>query len=202
MRFQLVERALGGRQRLDVEALEQRARPEFRLFETARRCDRRPCRRWRLLSRSRKSQHFREGMVEPQPGRRAAEQMKILRETPPDPARVASRLRRRRASARRSFRGDALAVEHAVHVVVGHDEKPSRIRERLVVGEPLRVGMAMRADDRQVGDRPVKLARDRPRRRIRRKQPIRMELKRLAPWRDLPKMPSGQSVKTIYWSSG
>ncbi len=56
---------------------------------------------------------------------------------------------------------DALGVEHAEDVVVGLDEERGRIRKGFVLGEPARVGMAVRGDDGQVFDGLVELRSDR-----------------------------------------
>ena len=47
---------------------------------------------------------------------------------------------------------DAPAVKHAENVVVGPDEKLGGIGKRLVVGEPRRAGVPVRAEDGQVAD--------------------------------------------------
>jgi hypothetical protein len=46
--------------------------------------------------------------------------------------------------------------------VIGLQQQRGGMAERLVQCEPRRVGMAMRADDRQVRDFGVEFARDRP----------------------------------------
>ncbi len=76
----------------------------------------------------------------------------------------------------RSSRRDSLAVEHAEHVVVRRDEERGRIREWRVVGEPLRIGVAVRAHDRETGHSRVEPARQRARCRVRGKQSIRIEV--------------------------
>ena len=45
--------------------------------------------------------------------------------------------------------------------MVGRDEQPRGIGERLVLGEPARLGMAMRGEDRQIAHLLVEPARDR-----------------------------------------
>ena len=121
------------------------------------------------------AEDFGEGVVEPQPGRRAAEQMKVLGEAAPDFARIG--LDRAAVDPRHAevLETHALAVEHAMHVVVGNDEQPRRIGERRVVGEPLRIGVAVRADDRQAGDRRVERARNVARLGIGGKQSVRVQ---------------------------
>jgi hypothetical protein len=68
----------------------------------------------------------------------------------------------------------ALAVEHPEDVVIGDDEQRRRIRKRLVLREPRRIGVSVRTDDRQVLDRAIELARDRAGLGIGRKQAIGM----------------------------
>ena len=76
---QIVERAVGGRDHFDVEALEQRARPELGPSPGSRRCGRRRRRRCSAsAARSRPNTRL-EGVVEPEPRRRAAEQMIVAR---------------------------------------------------------------------------------------------------------------------------
>ncbi len=156
---EIVERALRRRQRLDVESLEERARPELGPLQTDG---------YVIVSlvgvlgaqALAEAKDFREGVVEPEPGRRAAEQMKVLGETAPDFARIG--FDRAAVDARHAqvLETHALAVEHAMHVVVGNDEQPRRVGERRVVRKPLRIRVAVRADDRQLGDRSVERAGD------------------------------------------
>ena len=47
---------------------------------------------------------------------------------------------------------DALAVQHPVQVVVRRQQQLGGVGERRVAGEPLRIGVAVRADDRQIAD--------------------------------------------------
>ena len=55
---------------------------------------------------------------------------------------------------------DALRIEHAEDVVVRLDEQRRRVGEGLVLGEPARIGVAVRRDDRQVADAGIEAARD------------------------------------------
>ena len=90
MPAQVVERAFGRRDRLDVEALEERARPKFRRRQTLGDAveigvgirGREP-----LVEIEKR----REGMVEPGARRRAAEEVIMLGEAAPDLARIGSR---------------------------------------------------------------------------------------------------------------
>ena len=59
--------------------------------------------------------------------------------------------------------------------MVGDDEQLRWIGERRVVGEPLRIGVPVRAQDRQFGDRRMKLAGDRAGLRFGGKQTVRVQ---------------------------
>ena len=154
---EIVERALRRRQRLDVEPLKQRARPELGTLQAG----------GDVIvglvgvpgaEALMEAEDFREGVVEPEPGRRAAEQMKVVGEAAPDLAWIG--FYRAAVGPRHAqvLETRALTVEHAMHVVVGNDEQPCRVGEGSVVGEPSRVGVAVRTDDRQLGDRSVEVA--------------------------------------------
>ena len=86
--------------------------------------------------------------------------MKVLGEPAPDFSRFG--LDRAAVDSRHAevLEAHVLTVEHAMHIVVGNDEQPRRIGEGRIVREPLRVGVAVRAEDRQPGDRSVEPARD------------------------------------------
>ena len=73
----------------------------------------------------------------------------------------------------------ALAVEHAEDIVVGRDQQLGRIGEGFVQREPGRIGVAVRADDRQVLDFGIQPAGHGARLRIRWKQAIRMKFQGL-----------------------
>jgi len=73
------------------------------------------------------------------------------------------------------LKGHAGAVEHPVEVVVGREQQAGGVGEGRVRREPLRVGVAVRADDRQAGHFFVEPARHAPHRRVRREQPIFVE---------------------------
>ncbi len=134
----MIERVGGGvgrRQDLDVEPLEQRARPERVLAETIRDHVVQPVgvrRRQAFLD----PEQRRERTLEPEPGRGAAEQGPVRGERAPDDATV--RLDRSAVPTRHAetLERNALAVEHAEDVMIGHDEEPSGIGEVLVPREP------------------------------------------------------------------
>ena len=132
---EVVERALGRRQHFDVEALIEGARPELGPHEGVGDSVVEPVgvlRRRLLLD----AEDGGEGVVQPQPGRRAAEQREVGGEQAPDRARV---LFDRAAVEPRHADGlgrNPLAVEHPVHVMIGDDEQPRRIGEGPVLGEP------------------------------------------------------------------
>src|SRR5690606_7642267 len=74
---------------------------------------------------------------------------------------------------------DALAVEHAEHVVVRHQQQLGGVGEGLVAGPPGRIGVAMRADDRQPGHLRVQATGDRALRGIGREQAVFVQAERL-----------------------
>ncbi len=98
---EIVVRALGGREQLDVEAVEQGARaegvasPELRVDPVVIEVG------GRRLERDVDAEHLGEDMVEPEPRRRAAEQVIMRREQPPGLARI-GRWTARRDAARRA----------------------------------------------------------------------------------------------------
>ncbi len=162
---QRIERRFGRRDDLDVEALEQRARAEGRLRQARVDAVEVTVRRFRgqpLVD----AEHRVERMVEPDARRRAAEEMVARGEGVPYLARVA--VGRRAIAARNAefFERHALAVQHPENVVIRRDEQRGRVGERRVVGKPLRIGVAVRAHDRQGRNRRVEAAREVPRRRI------------------------------------
>jgi hypothetical protein len=63
--------------------------------------------------------------------------------------------------------------------MVRHDQQVRRIGEGLVIGEPCRIGVAMRADDRQVGHRGIEGARDVAGARLGREQAVGMKVEGL-----------------------
>ena len=127
---QVVERALGGGDHLDAEAVEQRARPELRAGEAVGDMvvvvvgglGREP---------PVEAEHRLERVVEPEPRRRAAQQVVVLGEAAPDRAAVG--LGRAAVGARHAEVGErhALRVQHAEDVVVGGDEELRRVGKRL-----------------------------------------------------------------------
>ena len=77
-----------------------------------------------------------EGVVEPEAGGGAAEEVVVAGEDAPDFARGRRCRWPSTLGMPRDFEGDALRVEHAEDVVVGLDEEGGGIGEGLVVGEP------------------------------------------------------------------
>ncbi len=174
MRGQRIERALGRGDHLDLEALEQGARPEIRpgeAFADAVEIVVGGLRR----EPHRHAEQLGEGLVEPQPRRRAAKQVIVLGELAPDLACVG--LDRSAVLARDAhlLERHALAVEHAENVVVRSDEQPRGVREWRVLRIPARVGVAVRRDDRQVAHFAVEPAGHRAGREIHREQAIRID---------------------------
>ena len=55
---------------------------------------------------------------------------------------------------------NALTEEHPEDIMVGYDEKPCRIREEMVLGEPARIGVAVRTDDGELFDAAIEITRN------------------------------------------
>ena len=156
---QIVGRPVGGGDHLELEALEQRPRQEVRPREA-----RRDAviifvggkRRQRLGE----PEQVRERRVEPQPRRRAAEQMVVFGKAPPDGAPIA--FGQPAILARHAQRAQIhpLAHQHARHIMVGHDQQLRRVGKWRVFGIPARLGVPVRADQRQVADALEQIARD------------------------------------------
>ena len=166
MVLERIERAFGGGQHLEAIAVEQRPRTEV-------------VARQRLgddieiqiagfrIQPDRQAEHLVEHPVEPHPARRAAKQVVVFGQDTPGGARIGG------ASANpQILQLHTLRIEHAEQVMVGHQQQFGGIFERGVLGEPLRIGMPVRADDRQAGDVPIQHLRDGPGRRVRGEQPI------------------------------
>ena len=155
-----VERTFGRRNHLDPEAVEQGARAEGvgrqRCGDTVVIEVRR--RRFELHL---DPERFGKYPVHPHPRRGAAEEMVILREQAPACPRVGIGV----ADAERVER-DALRIEHPEHIMIGMEQQLGCVAERRIVRKPAGVGMAVRADDGQVRDFPVKPPRDAPLPRI------------------------------------
>ena len=170
---QRIDRGFRRGQRLDVETFEQCARPECGLLQLAG--DQVVeaigiARIQPLLD----AEQRRKAVLHPQPGRRAAEQVPVARQQAPDRARIA--LGRAAVGTRHAQRLErhALAVEHPEDVVVRDHEQGRRIAERLVAGEPGRIAMTVRADDRQRCHLAIQAPGDRPRILLRREQDVGM----------------------------
>ena len=110
--------------------------------------------------------------------RRAAEQLVVRGEDAP---RLAGLFVAELAADRDAEVGqvDALAVQDAVHVVVGREQQVGRVPERDVVGDPHRGHVPVGRDDGEVLDLLVQLAGDRARLRLCREQAIGVKSQRL-----------------------
>src|SRR5439155_14816890 len=117
-------------------------------------------------------------VIEPDTRRCAAKNVEKLRKTVPDLAHVALDYAAIASRNRQILQRHALAVEHAEDVMVRRDEQRRRIAEWLIVREPLRVGVPVRAHDRQVFHRCIEPTREVALRGIGREEAIGMEFKR------------------------
>ena len=172
-----IERRLGRRDHFDVKALEQRPRAKLGPGETA--VDEIEHTVRRLGSEPfADAEHFVERVIEPEARRRSPEKRIAVGENVPDLARVL--LDRSTVAPRNAevLEADALAIEHPEHIMIRRNEQGGRIGERCVVGEPLRIGMPMRAHDRQVLHRRVQCAGERALARLRGEQTVGIELER------------------------
>ena len=182
---QVVERRFGGGERLDVEAIEQCARAELRLLQSLRNAI---VGRIGILGgqRDRGIEDAGQHPVEPHARGCAVEKVVVLREQPPDLARVALRGAAVDPCDPEVLEPDALAVEHAKYIMIRREQQARGIRKGHVVRKPLWIGVPMGADDGQVPDQLVKIARNCPRGRIGRKQPVGIEFVHIGSMRAPP----------------
>ena len=97
-------------------------------------------------------------MVEPDRRGRAPEQVVVRRQQVPDLARIGFDRAAIDAGDTEIGHRHALAHQHPEHIVIGHHEQFRRVREPRVFGEPARIAMAVRAQDRQVLDAVIERA--------------------------------------------
>lgn len=98
--------------------------------------------------------------------------MEMLGEKAPDLAPIGLNGLAVDAGNTEAFQGDSLAEQHAEDIMIGNDQKLGWVGEWFVFGEPTRIGVTMRADDRQVANLPIEPARQAADRRLDRKQAI------------------------------
>ena len=167
-----VGRVVGGAQRLDAKPLEQRARPEGRRCELGAELvvD---CHGGVAAQPFGDTEHVTQLVSQPDAGRRAPEQVDVVRERLPglpvvhvDGASVGS-------GHAEHLQRDTLGVQHPEDVVVGDDEQLGRRAERRVgVGEQPRIHMPVRAHDRQVRDPVVEIPGNASLRRVGGEEPV------------------------------
>ena len=170
MVIERIERAFGRRERLDVEALEQRAGAEFRPLQGIGDGVVVKVRRFRIQPDV-DPEAFGEHPVEPDARGRAAEQMIALGKQAPRRARIGAGV-----ADPEGLQPHALRIEHAEQVMVGHQQQLAGVSPWRVGGEPRRVAMPVRTDDRQVSDAVVQFAREPTCGGFGRQQPVGMEL--------------------------
>ena len=155
-----VGRAFGRSQKFDIEPVEKRTGPVGIRLERV--IDRVVIGvRGGCIQRLGQPEDIAEHIVQPHAGRCAPEEIVILREGPPGLARIGAGLARLARHPQR-IEAHALAVQHAVDVMIRRKEEFGRIAERGVIGKPGRVRMPVRADDRQVPYLPVEPSRNGP----------------------------------------
>jgi hypothetical protein len=158
--FQRIARGVGRRKNFDIESLEERARTK----------------RWRREFRGdfvvnllrglggelpRDAKDDAQFVRQPDAGRCAAKEIKIVRERLPDFAMIA--LDRATIHARHAecFERNALRVQHPKNIVIGNDEQIGRRTERIVwIGKHSRIHVTVRTNQRQVFDVRVQLHRN------------------------------------------
>ena len=160
MMGQRIERALGGGDQFDPEAIEQRARAETVGLERGVDHIEIPI-GIAGFEHLVQPEDLRENPIEPHPRRRTAEQVIILREASPDRARACLDRFTVEPGYPQFFERDTLAVEHPENVMIWHDQQLRRIGELRVRREPGGIGMPVRAQDGQVPDSIVEPPRDR-----------------------------------------
>ena len=193
---QCIVRRIGGAERLDVEPLEQRPWAERRLGQPAGDLVVDPLGRRRIQPLGHAEDVVQLG-IEPQPGRRAAEQVIPVGEALPDAAVILLDRRAIAAGDAQRLERHALAVEHAEDVVIRNDQQVGgRAEGRLRIGEQCRIDVPMRADQRQVAHGGIEGAGDAAPCRIRMKSAIGCG----APGHDGP--PGDVSTIAAGWSPG
>ena len=117
-----ISRRVGGAQHLDVEPLEQTARPHLRLAQAVRDLivDGLGVRAGQLFLHA---EHVREFVRQPQSGWRATKQVKMLREGLPDLPVIQLHRAAVRARDAHLLQGDTLRIEHAEDVMIGDEQQ-------------------------------------------------------------------------------
>ena len=121
------------------------------------------------------AEHFDEDLLQPKARRGAEEQVPVVGEELPDVARVDVGTGAIAAGNAKGVEIDAARVKHPEDVVVGNDQQFGRVGEGGIVGEPGRIAVAVRGDDRHPVEALVELAGDAPLYRIVGKQPVGIE---------------------------
>ena len=125
-----------------------------------------------------KAECLGEDPVQPLARGRSAKRMEPFGEGSPNLARTDLRGRAVLLGYAERVQGNPQTVEHPKDVVVGLDQELGCILEGGVGGEPGRVRMAVRADDRQIGHLGIEAARDGANIGRGWKKPVRMQMKR------------------------
>ena len=147
--FQIVQRAFGRGQRLDLEAVKQCAGAEIIL------------RQFRVdmvvihIRRFGRERHIQtenmfKRMVQPHRRRRAAQQVVMLGKAFPDQARIGFGRAAVNSGHTQIGQGHTLRHQHAEDVVIGDHEQLGGVRETFVFRKPLRIAVTVGRNNRQV----------------------------------------------------
>jgi hypothetical protein len=125
------------------------------------------------------AEDIREHLVEPQRGWRTAEQVVVAGEQAPRRPRIRAAVPSVNARNAERFQRDALAVEHAVEIVIRDEQQARGVLPRRVGGKPGRVGVAVRTQDGQIACAGEDPASDFAQPGVRREEPVRVQCQSL-----------------------
>src|SRR5438067_3480211 len=174
MMLERIAGAIGCREHLDPEPLEERARTELRATEPRGNLivDRLRARAIELLTHT---EHVVKLVIEPNPRRRAPKQIVMLTERLPDSPWISLDGRSVAHRDAQRLHRDAARVEHAKDVVIGRDNQRRWLGKGRVVVEQARLDMTVRAHQWKRTDLLVETTRHASDRRIGIEEPIRVQ---------------------------
>ena len=175
---EVVDGRVGGREQLDVEAVEQSARPEAGLRQLLGDA---VVDRVRALGRGLHvdAEDLDQLVLEPVAAGSGAEQVPLAAEPAPDDPGVGLAGAAVAARDAEVLQRDPLRGEHPGDVVVGHHEELGRVGVRRVGDQVRGIDVAVHADEGQVAGRGEDLPGDDPHRRLAGQRAIRAQVERL-----------------------